>query len=234
MSKRDDLINKIKALRERTVENGCSESEALSAANMLSKMMEKHGVSISEIDIKQADCVSGSIRMGARKIPSWMRYLSGLCSDHYDTEPINQKTGNIHTIIFFGFPEDVEATTALFNMLHGAINVETTRYCLSDNYKEARWHTHTNILMSSFRKGILHRVMERLKEIKDDRDKNIEKATGTSLVLVKSEKVAEDLKIAFPELGKADAPKQEALNGEALRAGYEVGKQININNQIGE
>lgn len=51
--KRDDLIKKIQALRERTVENGCSENEAISAAKMLSKLMEKHGIAFP--DLGEAD-----------------------------------------------------------------------------------------------------------------------------------------------------------------------------------
>ena len=43
---------RIKALAEKTVSNGCTESEAMAAAEMVGRLLERYALSMEEIDIR--------------------------------------------------------------------------------------------------------------------------------------------------------------------------------------
>jgi hypothetical protein len=46
---------RIKALAEKTVSNGCTEAEAMAAAEMVGRLLERYALSMEEIDVREAD-----------------------------------------------------------------------------------------------------------------------------------------------------------------------------------
>ena len=48
---------RIKALTEKTVANGCTEAEAISAAEMVGRLLERYALSMDEIEVRTARCV---------------------------------------------------------------------------------------------------------------------------------------------------------------------------------
>jgi hypothetical protein len=48
---------RIKALTEKTVANGCTEAEAMSAAEMVGRLLERYALSMDEIEVRTARCV---------------------------------------------------------------------------------------------------------------------------------------------------------------------------------
>ena len=56
-----DALNKIKArikaLSDKTVSNGCTEAEAVSAMTMVSKLLNEYNLNMSECDVKRDDTV---------------------------------------------------------------------------------------------------------------------------------------------------------------------------------
>ena len=49
---------RIKALAEKTVSNGCTEAEAMAAAEMVGRLLERYALSMEEIDVREAHCDS--------------------------------------------------------------------------------------------------------------------------------------------------------------------------------
>ena len=45
---------RIKALAEKTVSNGCTEAEAMAAAEMVGRLLERYALSMEEIDVREA------------------------------------------------------------------------------------------------------------------------------------------------------------------------------------
>jgi hypothetical protein len=52
----DRLVQRIQALRAKTVEQGCMEQEALSAAEKVAELLDRHGLSLSELDLRRQSC----------------------------------------------------------------------------------------------------------------------------------------------------------------------------------
>src|SRR3982751_2797802 len=58
---------KIKALAAKTVEAGCSEHEALHAAEMVGRLLDQYNLSMDEIDIREEVCVLGEVPAGSKR-----------------------------------------------------------------------------------------------------------------------------------------------------------------------
>ena len=52
----DKLKLRIQALRAKTIDNGCTEDEALSAAAKVAELLDRYDLSLSDIDIRAAPC----------------------------------------------------------------------------------------------------------------------------------------------------------------------------------
>lgn len=48
-TKREKLLDIIQALTQKTVGNGCTEAEAIAAAEKAQRIMEKHGLSLADL-----------------------------------------------------------------------------------------------------------------------------------------------------------------------------------------
>ena len=58
---------RIKALTEKTVANGCTEAEAMAAAEMVGRLLERYALSMDEIEIRTARCVQVEVPLGGRR-----------------------------------------------------------------------------------------------------------------------------------------------------------------------
>ncbi|TAJ39849.1 MAG: DUF2786 domain-containing protein, partial [Reyranella sp.] len=56
MSDLDSLLKRLQALRAKTVENGCTEGEALAAAEKVAELLDRHDLSLSDLEIRAAPC----------------------------------------------------------------------------------------------------------------------------------------------------------------------------------
>ena len=59
--------SRIKALTEKTVANGCTEAEAMSAAEMVGRLLERYALSMDEIEVRTARCVQVEVELGSRR-----------------------------------------------------------------------------------------------------------------------------------------------------------------------
>jgi hypothetical protein len=58
---KDGLAQKLRALQNMTVANGCTESEALVAAAKAAELLERYGLSLQELKAAAPDHVCGSV-----------------------------------------------------------------------------------------------------------------------------------------------------------------------------
>ncbi len=52
----DKLKTRIQALRAKTIGNGCTEDEALSAAAKVAELLDRYDLSLSDIEMREAPC----------------------------------------------------------------------------------------------------------------------------------------------------------------------------------
>jgi hypothetical protein len=61
------VIQRIKALRAKTIEQGCTEQEALAAANKVAELLDRYGLSLSEIELRRQACEGLGIETDRRR-----------------------------------------------------------------------------------------------------------------------------------------------------------------------
>src|SRR3712207_9512789 len=61
------LVQRIQAWRAKTVEQGCTEQEALAAAEKVAELLDRHGLSLSELELRQQPCEGIGIDTGRRR-----------------------------------------------------------------------------------------------------------------------------------------------------------------------
>src|SRR3982750_2639624 len=52
----DKLKVRIQALRAKTIDNGCTEEEALSAAAKVAELLDRHDLSLTDVELRAAQC----------------------------------------------------------------------------------------------------------------------------------------------------------------------------------
>ncbi len=211
MSEREDILRKVRALLNRTPENGCTEAEAAAAANAAARILDKHGLSAEAVESVSPDGMSersaGTVPMDDA-IWSMLRPLKRFCTvEAFMSHAPGAKKA---TIMFFGAAEDVEVAIHLMKVIRAAIKREGRAYlqaCGKTNPKQRR------LAARSFRIGMARRLGEKLEDMIELRDAS--RPTGQALVLVKSAKV----KDAFDQAHDLDEPpKQRGIDVDPMAA----------------
>ena len=73
----DKVLSRIQALRSKTVEQGCTEAEALLAASKVAELLDQYGLTLSEIGMKSQSCASEGVETSRRRrspLPRRMRW----------------------------------------------------------------------------------------------------------------------------------------------------------------
>jgi hypothetical protein len=200
MNELQKVKEKIRSLNAKTVANGCTEAEALSAMNMVGKLLEQYNLSIDEVSLREDGCVCICIDMGAKRTSPVTKVIIGiadltgtttwqgkvwdkpaeLCgiTDWRVRDPNNPKrfiikNDNQH-VFFFGTPTDVEAAQHLWNVIMKAEGTELASYKDSDeyvNFLPVRGNRRS--LLSSFSHGMGDRLNDRLALLAEESRKNV-------------------------------------------------------------
>jgi len=227
--------SRIKALAEKTVANGCTEAEAMSAAEMVGRLLERYALSMDEIEVRQSRCVQQDVPIGGARrrpidgcVPANARGCGCKGGGARGGEGANE--GKPPRYVFFGFETDTALAVYLFGVIDRAVATEVGLF------RQARPHlrgTKLRRASSSFQHGVAARVAERLESMHAEREASVgaQRATGTALILVKH-RVVED---AFAEtkvrLVSTSAVGQHHLPG-AFQEGWAAGARINLNRPV--
>lgn len=63
----DKLRSRIQALRAKTIDNGCTEDEALSAAAKVAELLDRYDLSLTDVEIRAAACERRSFETYRKK-----------------------------------------------------------------------------------------------------------------------------------------------------------------------
>lgn len=218
----DDLtrvIDRIRALRAKTVDQGCTEEEALSAADKVAELLDRYGLSLGETDLRQQACLGVGIdsdrkRMGP--LDDCVPAIAHFC----DCRAWNERTpaGTIRSM-FFGLPADVEASQYLFERVATALDGETAAFRKGELYAGLAGGGRQKAT-TSFQLGLARGICQKLGARKADRDTKTFKLTGRDLVLAKADVVEEEL----AKLGMSFTTKAATRGRTVLLGAYEAGQ----------
>lgn len=226
----ESMMNKINALLNKTVENGATEHEASSALQMAQRLMTQHMIDQSQLTeaAKDKTCKTEVID----------KFKTG-----YDTDGLNGSIArafdckcwwnSYHArVTFFGFGEDAKLAAYFYNYLNNAIVNEAEKFKRSPKYQQQKiMGYHPRTIMSSFRKGMIVRLIGRLEELKASRVANVVQATGNNLVVVKNGQVEAE----YEQLNinaKSKKSNWAIENPEAFFVGKEKADGVNMSGGI--
>ncbi|MFA7431441.1 MAG: DUF2786 domain-containing protein [Rhodospirillaceae bacterium] len=218
----DKLKARLQALRAKTIANGCTEEEALSAAAKVAELLDRHDLSISDLDIAAEPCVRLAVEPNKKQRQA-MAACVGAIAEYCDCKVWREKDpkGAVRHV-FFGLPASAEMARALHELIDSAL--------------QTGWQTHVNTQRfirhaqdekTAFLFGMAVSVAEKLIAMKADRDAAARSGGGRDLVVVRHAVVD----TAFSKLDlslREGQPSGKKLAAGAFDAGRSAGTSVSL------
>jgi len=217
-----DRARKLLAMAEDT----SSPNEAAIAAKRLQKLVDKHGLTIDEVEgSKPSDLGVDTHDRSFKGVPPVYIQTLGLgCGAFNDCRvSIFGNAEGRHVVGFAGFKLDVALSKMLMDYLIGEMERQLKLYKAQGFYASSR------AAASAFRNGFADQVYVRLMRMAEERNEEQANSDGTSLVVVKSAKVDE----MYGEQ-QTEARKYSPKDSNSYMVGHHAGKEVGLDKQIAQ
>lgn len=243
----DELIRikkKVHALLSKTVSNGCSEAEAMTAAAKAGEMMDFYNLQITDIDIRETKCKHLKIELATvigGKLDGCIVGIGKFCdsktwfSRGYKLYGGAVQRGGIYN--FFGLEQDVEMAEYIYKLLEHAVESELKVFKKTDAYKNAhRKKAATKSFSNAFSSRIYHRLneMKREREAELDRKSQEMERTGRAIMVIKNDHIEEEFERELNIKLSSRKVTRRSYNRDASAAGSAAADKVNINKGIGQ
>lgn len=220
---------RIRALSEKTVSNGCTEAEALAAAEMVGRLLERYALNMAEVDLRAEPCVQVEVPLPGRQrrpIDGCVPAIARFC----DCKVWLARDGDRPRYVFFGFEPDTSMAVYLFAVIDRGIRQEGLSFRAQH---PALAGVQLRQASTSFAHGMASRLAERLEALHAAREAEVaaQRSTGTALILVKHSVVEEAFRTTAVRL-VAQRGASVRLNG-AYQHGYAAGERVNLQRPVG-
>lgn len=227
----DDIARRVRALLAKTVENGCTEAEALAAAQAARRIMDAHRLTQSDVQIEAEPIDDIWIdRPTAQKLSAVDLCATGI-SKYCGTKSWYEYKNGKRMWRVIGLKDDTAMASYLYQMLANTIARETKAYART-TANGGYGSGYTRKVNQSFSVGMARRINARLHEMARNAEATAKTSTGTALVVVKDHAVGsyfDTLGIKFS--GSLGGPK--AHSEHAYHAGREAGDRVNLSRPVG-
>jgi len=220
----DRLVQRIRALRAKTVEQGCTEQEALAAAEKVAELLDRYGLNLSELDLRKQSCEGIGIETG-RKRRGPIDDCMGIISKFFDCRAWAE-TSEDGTLryVFFGLPADVQAAVYLHDLIALAFVGETAAFQAGDFYRSAD-SGHRRSATNSFQLGLARGINEKLRTLRQARDLASAGSNGRALVPIKDSMIDDEMERLGLTFHRKAAARKKVLP-DAYHAGKEAGERF--------
>lgn len=221
----DKILARIQALRLKTVDRGCTEEEAIAAAVKVADLLDRHGLSLGEIKLKNQNAEGFGVDTGRRRfgpIDGCIPVIGRFCDCRLWSEQGDD--GQIR-YIFFGLPADTAGARYLYDLIEQTFQTETQTFKRSVLYashraRERRSATH------SFQTGLAQGIGQKLERLRGQREVKMRASAGRDLVVVKDAVIDQDLaKLGLRFKTRGGSRKRSVLK-DAYQAGQEAGDRF--------
>jgi hypothetical protein len=227
----DKLRMRIQALRAKTIDNGCTEGEALSAAAKVAELLDRYDLSLTDVEIREAPCERREFETHRKKrIP--LDDCIGAVANFCDCRVWREKNqAGEARYVFFGLRSDIEVAHYLTELIDTAVRSELGRYKTTREYLQFR-HKERHMANASFALGMVASIADKLTAMKAERDK-VNYGTGRALVVLKAAIVDDELgKLGLRLRVQRGASRMVSMT--AFEAGGVAGASLDINPGIEE
>lgn len=228
----DRVLARIQALRAKTVDRGCTEAEAMIAAGKVAELLDRYGLSLGEVELKEQSCEGFGVGTGRRRfgpIDACIPTVGAFCGCRVWSE--QAADGEIR-YVFFGLPADVAGARYLYDLVERAFATETERFKRSELYAghragERRGASH------SFQTGLAQGIARKLDALHREREAGMKAQTGRDLVLAKEAVIDEELAKLGLHFHRRGRGRGRYVLREAFAAGQEAGARFEHRPGIG-
>jgi hypothetical protein len=219
------LVQRIRGLRAKTVEHGCTEAEALAAAEKVAELLDRHGLSLSEIDLRRQRCEGIGIATDRRRrapIDDCVGTIGAFfdCRAWVETSP----EGTLH-YVFFGLPGDVQAAEYLYEMVDRVFDSETENFRAGTFYQEAASGQRRSAT-NSFQLGLARGISAKLNTLRQAREAVMRNGSGHELVPIKEGLINAELAKLGLSFRSVNRPARRSVMTDAYDAGAEAGQRF--------
>jgi hypothetical protein len=237
MPVRDDLalarlMARIQALRAKTTQQGCTEPEAIAAAEKVAELLDRHGLSLGELEFRAQPCAGIGIDTNRRRfgaidicVPSIAAFFDcRVWSERAEGAPVRY--------VFFGLRADVAAAQYLYELVERAFETETKAFRDGDLY--ANLAGERRRATTSFQTGMANGIMQKLAALRAARDAHCRSLSGRDLVQVKASMVDEEVeKLGLSLTRRAMSAGAKMVLRDAFNAGKAAGERFEYAAAIG-
>jgi hypothetical protein len=211
MVDREKLLSKIKALTAKTVAAGCTEEEALAAAEKAAALMRDHAISevLLEMD-KSSIGVKFNVKSAKARLCSGVAYVTNCAIVH-------SRDGRQKTVYYVGFAPGPEIACYLHDVTHRAIETATKEFRASQFYRARRTEKTKRKAVEDFTVSMVDRLIFRL-------DRMFQETISQS----RREKANEALDELFPSATTVRRKPTKQRFEQAGDAGRRAGDRVNL------
>jgi hypothetical protein len=224
---RKDVATRIRALLSKTVENGCSEAEALAAALKARELLDAYQLELSDVELEAEGIIQDTAEKAEDRQTNVQWELGGAVADFCEVRGWFQSVprGGKRICTFHGLRSDVEFARWLIKALEVFVWQQADAYALQEPGRAAR---------RSFVLACCGRIRERLQLETDLRHLKpaMVSSTGRSVALAKKAIVTREfeklnLKLRVSSLGCGGGSDAAAAAGRAAGGKAGFGRPVN-------
>lgn len=219
----DKLRNRLQALRAKTVTNGCTEEEALAAASKVAELLDRHDLSLSDLEIREEQCEQSAIATNKKQrqpISACVPAIAEFCDCKVWRE--KDADGRIR-YVFFGLRPSIEMAHYIYDVIAGTMQRAWEQYAHSQ-----RFIRYGHDEKGSFLFGMAVSIADKLMVMKEERDEAIRISSGRDLVVLRHAVVESEFAKLDLNLRRGRASGKKVAAG-AFEAGQAAGQAVTIN-----
>src|SRR6266540_2273015 len=124
-TQREGLLEKIRGLLAKTLDNGCTESEAMAALDKARAMMDAYAVTEAELNLTKEEKAILRREPPGTKDPHRIKwFLSGAVADFCSCESWRERRVKGGGLVFCGLPSDAQYATWLLDSLASFVQAQ--------------------------------------------------------------------------------------------------------------
>lgn len=226
------VIEKVRKLREFSIENGATESEIENAIKLAQRLMMKHNLEEKDLELDSKD-INVSIIKSSWKDGMEARSFEGqllrMLGNIYSCKIINHRSQYTNTDVYkvVGLPEDRNTVETIYESVLPQIrNLTKKRYKESDKALSQFKFT------TSYQRGFLSGLTQKIKSDRETYLSLDSEKEEFGLMVVKKEALVEEWVETNLNI-KTSKVKQGELSTSAFFKGLEDGSEKGLNQQLG-
>jgi len=219
----DRVIARIRALRTKTRDAGCTEAEAMAAAEKAEELLHKYDITLTPEAVGEQACDIVRFPTGRKRqdgLDTCVAAIADFCECWSWIEWDETET---MTHALFGMPADVAAAAALFEVVQDTFDTETRAFKNSETYA-ATPSNQRGQATRSFRMGLANGIRDKLQQLKTDRVRHTQQSRGTDLVPAKTRTMQASLERLGIEFEMQHRRRAHLLNADSYKLGVASGR----------